>query len=75
MIRDSRSIPAGAELDCDLCIVGSGAAGITLALQFLYVVGCATFPTSGQANPTLTIVAIALRLARHLEASLGGLRV
>ena len=35
MIRDSRSIPANAELNCDLCIVGAGAAGITLALQFV----------------------------------------
>jgi choline dehydrogenase-like flavoprotein len=37
----------------------------------LYVAGCATFPTSGQANLTLTIVAMALRLARHVEASFG----
>ena len=35
MIADSRSIPANAELKCDLCIVGAGAAGITLALQFV----------------------------------------
>jgi choline dehydrogenase-like flavoprotein len=35
----------------------------------LYVAGSAVFPTSGQANPTLTIVALAIRLARHLEAS------
>ena len=35
MINDSRSIPANAELECDLCIVGAGAAGITLALQFV----------------------------------------
>jgi choline dehydrogenase-like flavoprotein len=33
----------------------------------LYVAGSAIFPTSGQANPTLTIVALAIRLARHLE--------
>lgn len=32
----------------------------------LYVAGSATFPTSSQANPTLTIVALALRLASHL---------
>src|ERR1700738_239046 len=30
-----RSIPANAELQCDLCIVGAGAAGITLALQLV----------------------------------------
>jgi choline dehydrogenase-like flavoprotein len=37
----------------------------------LYVAGSATFPTSGQANPMLTIVAMALRLAQHLEMRLG----
>ena len=33
----------------------------------LYIAGSAVFPTSGQANPTLTIVALALRLAEHLQ--------
>jgi choline dehydrogenase-like flavoprotein len=32
----------------------------------LYVAGAAVFPTSRQANPTLTIVAMTLRLAEHL---------
>ncbi len=32
----------------------------------LYIAGSGTFPTSSQANPTLTIVAMALRLADHL---------
>jgi choline dehydrogenase-like flavoprotein len=36
----------------------------------LYVAGCATCPTSGQANPMMTIVAMALRLAEHLEIRL-----
>ena len=36
-------------------------------LRNLFVAGAATFPTSGQANPTLTIVAMALRLADHLR--------
>ncbi len=37
----------------------------------LYVAGSAVFPTSGAANPTLTIAAMALRLADHLGAVLG----
>jgi choline dehydrogenase-like flavoprotein len=36
----------------------------------LFVTGAATFPTSSQANPTLTIVALALRLASHLRQRL-----
>lgn len=33
----------------------------------LYVAGSAVFPTAGYANPTFTIVALALRLADHLK--------
>jgi choline dehydrogenase-like flavoprotein len=33
----------------------------------LYVSGSAVFPTSSHANPTLTIVAMAIRLAAHLK--------
>jgi choline dehydrogenase-like flavoprotein len=36
----------------------------------LYVAGSSVFPTSGKANPTLTIVALAVRLADHLGESL-----
>lgn len=36
----------------------------------LYLAGSAVFPTSSQANPTLTIVALALRLADHLRGQL-----
>ncbi len=38
----------------------------------LYIAGSAVFPTSGQANPTLTIVALAIRLARQIEAEARG---
>ncbi|MCB2110874.1 MAG: GMC family oxidoreductase [Defluviimonas sp.] len=34
----------------------------------LYLCSSAVFPTSGQCNPTLTIVALACRLAAHLSA-------
>ncbi len=33
----------------------------------LYIAGCGVFPTGGFANPTLTIVALALRLADHMR--------
>lgn len=33
----------------------------------LYLSGCGVFPTAGTANPTLTIVALALRLGDHLN--------
>ena len=38
----------------------------------LYIASSALFPTSGHANPTLTIVAMALRLAAHLRAQYPG---
>jgi choline dehydrogenase-like flavoprotein len=36
----------------------------------VFVTGSSVFPTAGYANPTLTIVALALRLADHLQARL-----
>jgi choline dehydrogenase-like flavoprotein len=37
----------------------------------LYVAGSATFATGGAANPTLTLVALTLRLSDHLKRRLG----
>jgi choline dehydrogenase-like flavoprotein len=36
----------------------------------LFIAGSSVFPTGGYANPTLTIVALALRLATHLQSEL-----
>ncbi|MBG1269424.1 GMC family oxidoreductase [Nostoc sp. WHI] len=36
----------------------------------LFITGSSVFPTGGYANPTLTIVALAIRLADHLKAEL-----
>ncbi len=52
------------------------AAGVTDAngrvhsTENLYICGSALFPSSGYANPTLTIVALALRQAEHLAQQL-----
>jgi len=35
MFIDARSLPAGQALETDLCIIGAGAAGITIAREFL----------------------------------------
>lgn len=53
--------PKTSVVDADGCVHG---------VHNLHIASGATFPTSSQANPTLTIVALALRLADHLEARL-----
>ena len=40
-------------------------------LDNLYVAGSSVFPTYGFANPTLTLVALSLRLAEHLSTRMG----
>jgi len=34
----------------------------------LYIAGSSVFPTSGHSNPTLTFMALAIRLSRHIKA-------
>jgi choline dehydrogenase-like flavoprotein len=40
----------------------------------LFLAGGSVFPTSGTAPPTLTIVALALRLASHLKENVFSVR-
>lgn len=50
--------PEGGVVNADLRVHG---------MENLYIVGSSTFPSSGAANPTLTILALSLRLAGHLN--------
>ena len=52
--------PQNGVVDTDLQVHG---------VQHLFAVGSSVFPTSGYANPTLTIVAIALRAADYIEST------
>ena len=42
------------------------------SVENVYMVGGSVFPTSGCANPTFTIVALSIRLARHLRRTILG---
>jgi choline dehydrogenase-like flavoprotein len=39
-------------------------------VENMYVAGCSVFPTGGTFNPTLTILALALRLSDHIKQGL-----
>lgn len=55
--------PAAGVVDADCRVHG---------VRNLYVAGSSVFPTYGCSNPTLTVVALALRLADHLKKQLDG---
>ncbi len=51
MILDADTLEQGASLEADLCIVGAGAAGISIALQFLHGPGRVVLIESGHDKP------------------------
>ena len=53
--------PAQGVVDADCRVHG---------IENLFIAGSSVFPTGGYANPTLTIVALAVRLADHLAQGL-----
>lgn len=53
--------PKQGVVDANACVHG---------IPNLFVAGSSVFPTSGYANPTLTIIALSLRLADHIKAVL-----
>ena len=69
MLIDARSVPAGTAIDTEVCIVGAGAAGITLAPEFVnsgvrvaLLTGAAAWPCGATAQ--------AMSLDRSLRQSL-----
>ena len=50
--------------------VGGGVLVACLGLFLVWIAGSSVFPAGGCANPTYTIVALSIRLARHLRSVL-----
>jgi hypothetical protein len=69
----ARSIPLGHHMGTARMAASSGSGVVdgncaVFGLPNLYVASSAVFPTCSHANPTLTIVALAMRLAQHLRS-------
>ena len=78
MIVDARSLPPGESIDADLCIIGAGAAGITIAREIagsgqrvcLLESGGYDFDGDTQNLYAGETVGASLPSARHLAAAL-----
>lgn len=78
--RISQSPPLGGHHIGTARMANTARAGVVgpncsvFGLPNLYIASSAVFPTSGHANPTLTIVALTLRLAEYIKANFGGVK-
>jgi choline dehydrogenase-like flavoprotein len=76
--RLGRSVPLGGHHIGTARMAATERAGVVdencgvFGVPNLHIASSAVFPTSSHANPTLTIVALAVRLAAHLQSRLGG---
>jgi choline dehydrogenase-like flavoprotein len=71
----ARSVPLGHHIGTARMAAAPGKGAVdtncaVFGLPNLYVASSAVFPTCSHANPTLTIVALAIRLAQHLRSRL-----
>jgi len=68
MFIDSRKLPRDEVIQTEVCIVGVVDSNCKVhGVSNLFIAGSSVFPTGGYANPTLTFVALAIRLADHLK--------
>jgi hypothetical protein len=76
--RLGRSVPLGGHHIGTARMAATERAGVVdencgvFGVPNLHIASSAVFPTSSHANPTLTIVALAVRLAAHLQSRLRG---
>ena len=66
---DAYHMMGGTRMSADAAGGVVDADGRVWGVENLYVTGASVFPSGGMANPTLTILALALRLGRHLDRS------
>ena len=75
MCSSDLSIPLGHHMGTARMAASPGSGVVdgncaVFGLPNLYIASSAVFPTCSHANPTLTIVALAVRLAQHLRSRL-----
>jgi choline dehydrogenase-like flavoprotein len=71
MLTDARSLPGGATRSADVCIIGAGVAGVTLAQQLLSGPARVVLLESGGLAFTKSLRSLPTVLSRHLRGEQG----